>query len=193
MGFGEGISFQPDEEPLLPQAGARFFTCGAEQVRLLQAKRGVEGPYETLRVGEFRDWLVLPGQHTQTLVVVPDWRRLASRRPSRSAGFGLAENSLRLWREGESLNLLMDVASGRYGGGVLPATLPAGLYRNRIVLHPLRREDPAEVAARILARLELALQSGEPIEEVARPGQAPLPGSLPGQAPLPEPSLFQPR
>ena len=193
LGFDEGLQFMPDEEPLRQGQGARFFSCGAEQDRLLQAKRGTKGPYETLRVGSFHDWLVLPSLHTQTLVVAPDWRRLASRRPSRSAGFGLAENSLRLWREGESLNVLFDVASGRYGGGFLPATLPAGLYRNRIVLHPLRREDPGQVAQRILARLELAEASGAAVEQVARPALPGLGAESEGDAALPEPSLFGPR
>ncbi|MBL4849926.1 MAG: hypothetical protein JKY65_30730 [Planctomycetes bacterium] len=171
VGLGEGIDYLPDEDPGPGESapkeplGVRFFSCDREQTRLLRAKRGRDGPYETLSVGAFQDWFVLPSQHTKTLIVAPDWRRLASRRPSRTAGFGLAENSFRIWRAGGGVNALFDVASGRYGAGFLPSALPAGLYRNRIVIHPLRREDPAQVAKEILATFALAEASSVRIEQ----------------------------
>jgi len=167
VGLGEGLDYLPDRVPSEPGTPSRFFSADGSQTRLLKAKRGTAGPYETLSVGDFGDWFLLPSQRTETLVVVPDWRRLASRRPSRSAGFGLAENSFRLWHEGGGLNALFDVASGRYGEGFLPSTLPAGLYRNRIVIHPLRREDPALVAREILAGFEQAEALGVMIEKDA--------------------------
>lgn len=165
VGLGDGLDYLPDRDPLERGAGRRFFSCDHAQTRLLQAKRGTAGPYETLAVGEFQDWFLLPSQRTQTLVVAPDWRRLASRHPARSAGFGLAENSFRLWHEVGGWNALFDVASGRNGEGFLPSALPAGLYRNRLVIHPLRREDPALVARGILEDFARAEDLGATIEK----------------------------
>jgi hypothetical protein len=187
VALGEGLDFLPDREPSKRGAGRRFFSCDQAQTRLLQGKHGTAGPYETLVVGDFQDWFVLPSQRTQTLIVAPDWRRLASRRSARSAGFGLAENSFRLWHEGGGLNALFDVASGRYGEGFLPSTLPRGLYRNRIVIHPLRREDPAAVAREVLRQLERAEALGAIIEKDASltPGGSGSPGFDPAGGPDP--------
>ena len=185
VALGEGLDYLPDRVPGERGAGRRFFSADRSQTRLLRAKRGTAGPYETLSVGDFGDWFVLPSQRTETLIVVPDWRRLSSRRPSRSAGFGLAENSFRLWHEGGGLNALFDVASGRHGEGFLPSTLPAGLYRNRVVIHPLRREDPALVAREILTGLDEAEAAGAMIEKDASltPGGGGTPGFDPAAGP----------
>lgn len=190
IAFGDGINYLPDRVTEEVNRSQRFFSCDRAQTRLLRAKRGQAGPYETLSVGDFGDWFVLPSQRSQTLIVVPDWQRLASRRTSRSAGFGLAENSFRLWHEGGGVNALFDVASGRYGEGFLPSALPAGLYRNRIVIHPLRREDPAQVADEILAGFARAEAEGLMIEKDSSqaPGEEGSPSFEPGG-----PKLFTPR
>lgn len=187
IALGEGLDYLPDRVPSEREVAQRFFSLDGDQARLLQGKRGTAGPYETLAVGAFGDWFVLPSQRTETLIVAPDWQRLASRRSSRSAGFGLAENSFRLWHEGGGVNALFDVASGRYGEGFLPSQLPAGLYRNRIVIHPLRREDPDAVAREILAGFARAEAAGAIIEKDASltPGGSGGPAFDPrGPAPL---------
>ena len=161
----------------------RFFSHEGERTRLLEAKRGTSGPYETVEVGEFHDWLVLPSQHSQTLLLAPDWRAQASLAPSRSAGHGLPENMLRIWRQGGGVNVLFDVASARLGEGLLLTRLPAGLYRNRLVLVPLRGRKPDYVAQALRRRFVVAERVGARIERVPRPERTDLDDANPPPAP----------
>jgi len=174
------LSYLPSAKPSEP---FRFFSHEGGRTRLLEAKRGTSGPYETLEVGTFHDWLVLPSHHSQTLILAPDWRRQASLATSRSAGHGLPENALRIWRQGGGVNVLFDVASARLGEGVLLTRLPAGLYRNRLVLVPLRGRKPSVVAQALRRRFVLAERIGARIERVPRPQRTDLDDNNPPPAP----------
>jgi hypothetical protein len=127
--------------------------------RFLKARRRDEGPFEGIELGEFGHWVVLPGKFEPLLVVAPDWVPQASLGPSRSAGHGLLENALVGWWEGKNLSVAFDLAGTRIGVSPLSTTLPSGTYRSRVVIAPLGRRRPAQVAASELARLGAGLES----------------------------------
>jgi len=154
--FGLAGGFGAEPPPGRWPEQAELLSWDGRAVRALRARRAFLGPYETLAQGEFEGWVSVSGGAERVLVVAPDWLRQASPRRARGAGHGLRENALVYWREGDTVDLLYDVASGRSGAAPLSTTLPAGVYRNRVVivaLEPL--EHPQPRARRILRRLGL--------------------------------------
>jgi hypothetical protein len=142
-----------------------FLTTDGNVARFLKARSRGDGPFEGVDLGEFGHWLMLPGKYEPLLVVAPDWAAQASLRPSRSAGQGLLENALLGWWEGERLTVAYDLAGTRIGGkSTLSTTLPAGIYRNRIVVTPLGRRSPETVAASELVRLGAGLKASASAE-----------------------------
>lgn len=187
VGLGDApLPYQPSAKRSDP---FRFFSYEGRRTRLLEAKRGTSGPYETVEVGAFHDWIVLPSQHSETLLLAPDWRAQASLTASRSAGHGLPENALRIWRQGGGVNVLFDVASARLGEGVLLTRLPVGLYRNRLVLLPLRGRKPSVVAQELRRRFVVAERVAARIERVPRPQRTDLDEANPPPAPPVGPSF----
>ncbi|MGE0708560.1 MAG: hypothetical protein AB7N76_22970 [Planctomycetota bacterium] len=187
LGLGEGIDYAPGEAtggaPLTFLSHEESQGEGAD-TRLLEARNAGAGPFETRELGRWQDWLVLPSEHSRVLLLAPDWRRECSLLRSRAAGFGLRENALAIWREGGGVNVLFDPAGVRLGQGALLCELPPGLYRDRLVLAPLRGAEPAAVAQRLLRRFHMAEEAGLRVERTIRPGGGGgAPDPLPGGAP----------
>ncbi len=187
LGLEEGVQLVP--RPRRGPDPLQLLVDQGDRVELLRARSGERGPYERLAMGKFADWMLLPGKAYPLLLVAPDWRAQASRQPARNAGHGLRENAViaSYSRDRESqqgaINVVFDLASGRVGASRLCSELPAGVYRNRIVLRAVRRGDPAELAAAELAAMEAAARAPG-IAPGAPPGRlAPAP-ALPG---LPDP------
>jgi hypothetical protein len=165
VGLGSGLDVVPVEgRPGASTAPAELLvTDDGEVVRALRARRRDEGPFETVEVGPFDDWLAVEGLRDRFLVLAPDWQAQASLAPSRTAGHGLPENALMCWREGGALNVVFDVAGTRVGPGRLSTGLPAGLYRNRMVLLALSGSESAATRARVEQfRLELRGEAAPP-------------------------------
>lgn len=160
FGLGAGLDVTPSEgrHGSSTSPAELLVTDDGEVVRALRARRRDEGPFETVEVGPFEDWLCVEGLQDRFVVVAPDWQAQASLAPSRTAGHGLPENALAYWREDEGLNVVFDVAGTRVGPGRLSTGLPAGVYRNRMVLAALN--DAESAATR--ARFELLRLSGPP-------------------------------
>lgn len=192
FGVGDGLDAMPQPRAAdRPPKQLEFAVAEGEVIRFLRAKSGDEGPYETRDVGPFDHWILIPGQSEPLLLVLPDWAGQASLRPSRTAGHGLPENSLQYWHQKGGINLLFDLASTRIGPGRMSTQLPAGTYRNRIVIRPLRGLSPGQAAKEELARLKIATLSGPVMKKVEveappEPGnRKPPPPDNPGARPGP--------
>jgi len=110
--------------------------------RVVEASSAEKGPYTTLCEGHLGpdDALVVEvhdGDVPRVRIEWLDYARQLSTRPSPAAGWGMPENALLFWRDGDGVVLVPSLASTGTGIGWASATLSAGVYRNRMVITDL--------------------------------------------------------
>lgn len=122
VGIEDGLPLAPTA----PNAPAEVVASDGERVQVLRARDGDSGPFERLAMGDFDDWLVLPGRNRPILLVAPDWERQASLQVARNVGHGLRENAILARRDGDDVVVTFDLGSGRLGTAGLCSQVPPG-------------------------------------------------------------------
>lgn len=118
--------------------------------RVVQAQNDEKGPFTEIGVGTMKrdEPLVIelrPKEENQEKgadkgckITLQDWASQLSTEPSPTAGYGLAQNSIQLFKRGKEAIILFMLAETGPGRGWDSVGHTAGVYRNRIHVEPFK-------------------------------------------------------